>query len=170
MTVAERPWTVPVAVADIAEAGSHFDLTADAASRDAIARLAGLRELPRLEASFDVERRGEGASVRGEVRADVGQTCVVTLEPIEAHVKEAVDLVYAPAASDGDRSTHRSGADEPPEVLEDGTIDLGAIATEFLILGLDPYPRKAGAAFAAPAEGENAAKPFAALAALKKRS
>ena len=28
--------------------------------------------------------------------------------------------------------------------LVGGTVDLGAIATEFLILGLDPYPRKTG--------------------------
>lgn len=168
--MAERPWSVPVAVAEIAETGSHFDLVADAATREAVARLAGLRDLPCLEASFDVERRGEGAAVRGEIRGDVGQTCVVTLEPIEAHVKEAVDLVYAPTAAEGDRSSHRSGAEELPEVLEDGTIDLGAIATEFLILGLNPYPRKADATFAAPMEGEKPAKPFAALAALKKPS
>ncbi len=38
--------------------------------------------------------------------------------------------------------------DEPPEPLVDGKIDLGAIATEFLLLGIDPYPRKAGAEFA----------------------
>ena len=29
------------------------------------------------------------------------------------------------------------------------SIDLGALATEFLMLGIDPYPRKAGAEFAA---------------------
>ena len=48
------------------------------------------------------------------------------------------------------------------------TIDLGAIATEFLILAIDPYPRKPGAVFQSPSAGEPAAHPFAALAALKK--
>ena len=47
-------------------------------------------------------------------------------------------------------------------------IDLGAVATEFLILGIDPYPRKPGAVFEAPAAGEGGGHPFAALAALKK--
>ena len=37
------------------------------------------------------------------------------------------------------------GADEGPETLHGGVVDLGAVATEFLILGIDPYPRKPGA-------------------------
>src|SRR5262249_59663916 len=49
-----------------------------------------------------------------------------------------------------------------------GAIDLGAIAIEFLILGLDPYPRKPDAVFQGSAVGDDAAHPFAALAALKK--
>ena len=54
-------------------------------------------------------------------------------------------------------------ADDAPEPLVDGTVDLGAIATEFLILGIDPYPRKPGAVFEAPPAGDGSAHPFAAL-------
>ena len=54
------------------------------------------------------------------------------------------------------------------EPLVDGLIDLGAIATEFLILGLDPYPRKVGAVFQPPQAATPDEGPFAALAALKK--
>ena len=50
----------------------------------------------------------------------------------------------------------------------DGVVDLGAVATEFLLLGIDPYPRKPGAVFDAPPAGDAAGHPFAALAALKK--
>ena len=57
---------------------------------------------------------------------------------------------------------------EPPEPLVGGTIDLGAVAVEFLMLGIDPYPRKEGAEFAAPSADLEGAHPFAALAALKK--
>ena len=56
----------------------------------------------------------------------------------------------------------------PPEALAGGTVDLGAIAAEFLILGIDPYPRKAGAVFSSPPGAEASAHPFDALAALKK--
>jgi len=54
------------------------------------------------------------------------------------------------------------------EALVEGTVDLAAIATEFLILGIDPYPRKPGTVFQAPHVGDEIAHPFAALAALKK--
>ncbi|MGB6569733.1 MAG: hypothetical protein WBF02_20775, partial [Xanthobacteraceae bacterium] len=52
---AAAPWQVPVAMDDIPETGRHFDLTADAGVRAAVARVAGLRDLPRLQASLDVK-------------------------------------------------------------------------------------------------------------------
>jgi uncharacterized membrane protein HdeD (DUF308 family) len=51
----------------------------------------------------------------------------------------------------------------------DGVADLAAAATEFLLLAIDPYPRKPGAVFDLPNAGETGAHPFAALAALKKQ-
>jgi hypothetical protein len=53
--------------------------------------------------------------------------------------------------------------------LVGGVVDLGAVATEFLTLGIDPYPRKPGAEFAAPPAADNTPKPFAGLAALKNK-
>jgi hypothetical protein len=58
---------------------------------------------------------------------------------------------------------------DAPEPLIGGSIDLGAIASEFLMLAIDPYPRKAGVAFEPPANDEDTGGPFAALAALKKK-
>ena len=117
----------------------------------------------------------DGLHVVGRVSATVGQTCVVTLEPIENEVEEAVDLVFAPAAAveTARRGAPVSGrsrvaADDAPEPLVGGVVDLGVIATEFLTLGIDPYPRKSGVEFAAPAADDDTPNPFAALAALKK--
>ena len=59
-------------------------------------------------------------------------------------------------------------AGDRPESIVDGRLDLGALATEFLILGIDPYPRKPGAVFEAPSSADRDATAFAALAALKK--
>lgn len=173
----ERPWSVPVSLHDIPEAGRHFALTADAATRNAIAQAAGLRALPRLEASFDVTRRGSGGlHLAGRVSATVGQDCVVTLDPIDNQVEEAVDLIFSPAAtapvSEGSRKRvlEVTPDDDAAEVepLVNDMIDLGAIATEFLLLGIDPYPRKPEAVFEAPASQAEAEHPFAALASLRK--
>ena len=68
------------------------------AIRAGLAELAGLRDLPQLSAVFDLTRQGAGVHVSGQVSARVGQTCVVTLEPIENAVDEAVDLKFAPAS------------------------------------------------------------------------
>src|SRR5262245_11293346 len=164
-------WSVPVRLDDIPEAGLHRELIADPAIRPALARAAGVDEVPRLQASFDLSRQGrDGLRVTGTVSATVRQTCVVTLEPIENAVEEPVDLSFVPGGGEPSAGEEEIPAQDVPEPLVNGTVDLGAIATEFLVLGVDPYPRKAGAVFAAPASAEAAEHPFAALAALKKRS
>ncbi len=166
------PWHVPVALDDVPEDGQHFDLDADADTRAAVARVAGLCDLPRLQASFDVSRHGRGGlHVIGHVSATAGQTCVVTLEPLANEVGEEIDLVFEPppvVPPELEAEALERKADDDTELLLDGKVDLGALATEFLILGLDPYPRKPGAIFQPPADNSGDEGPFAALGVLKK--
>jgi len=165
------PWLVPVTVDDIPEeGGQRFDLVADAPTRAAVARIAALRDLPRLEANVEVTRYGAGGlRVAGRVSATVGQTCVVTLEPLTDEIDEEVAVAFAPqvARQAGETGSAKEAADET-EPLIDGTIDLGVLATEFLILGLDPYPRQPDAVFQPPQDAAAEEGPFATLAALKK--
>lgn len=171
---AASAWHVPVAVEDVSETGEHFDLTADPQTRAAIAKVAGLRDLARLEANFDVSRQGSGGlRVAGHIAATVGQTCVVTLEPVANEVAEEVDLRFVPQAPVVESDVTVLKADESEyetEPLIGGVVDLGALATEFLILALDPYPRKPGAVFQSPPDTVAGESPFSALAALKKNS
>jgi uncharacterized metal-binding protein YceD (DUF177 family) len=183
---APAPWQVPVALADVAETGRHFDLVADDDLRAAAAQLVGLRDLPRLQATFDVTRHGaDGLHVSGRMSATVGQNCVVTLEPLVNEVEEDIDLVFAPPSPSVARKAgeYKAGEDEAvedaserpqrswngPEPLVGGVVDLGALVTEFLILGLDPYPRKPDAVFEAPQDVKPDPGPFAALAGLKEK-
>jgi hypothetical protein len=175
MTETDAIWSYKVNIDDVPEAGMHFDVMADEATRAELARAAGLRSLPRLTASFDVTRRGGGLHVAGEVNAIVGQNCVVTLEPVENEIAEPIELSFAPEAAptiadEQGEATIEFGADEPPETLTGGAIDLGAVATEFLLLAIDPYPRKEGAIFEPRISGDPSTSPFAALASLKKES
>ncbi len=169
-----NPWSVPVVVEDIPDTGLHMAIEAPAGVRGELAELADLRELPELSAEFDLTRQGAGVHVTGQVSARVGQTCVVTLEPIESAIREAVDVEFAPAPAGGMQTRPKKArkrspnADEPPEPLVGSTLDLGALAAEFLILGVDPYPRKAGAEFAPPEVEDAGEHPFAALESLKK--
>jgi uncharacterized metal-binding protein YceD (DUF177 family) len=171
MDKTQNPWSVLVDVEDIPDAGLHVEIDAPEAVRAALRALTNLRELPRLSAVFDLARQGAGVRVAGRVSARVGQTCVVTLEPVESDLEESVDLVFAPTLAESTKTgTVDLGQDEDsPEPLVGGKLDLGAIATEFLLLGIDPYPRKAGAEFAPVKADDGSARPFAALEALKKR-
>jgi len=178
--VPERAWHVPVRLDDVPETGRHLEMVADAPTRGAIAAFADVDAVPALSASFDVTRHGKhGLRVSGEVRARVGQTCIVTLEPMESEIVEAVDVLYEPPASDAAsvRAAANPGAigtpvfadeEDPPEPLVNGIADLGALATEFLLLGIDPYPRKPDATFEQPLENTGESGPFAALARLKR--
>jgi uncharacterized metal-binding protein YceD (DUF177 family) len=176
MTGKPDPWRVPVVVAQIPDAGLHRDIEADQPARQAMAQLAGLREILSANASLDVTPTGEGRfHVAGRVRARIGQTCVVTLDPIENEIDEEVDLIFAPPEQIPELADLVDEAIEgeaeipdPPEPIENGVIDLGRLATDALFLAIDPYPRRSDAVFEPPVEADDPeAHPFAALKALK---
>jgi hypothetical protein len=172
MEKTDSPWSVPVAVDEIPDTGLRMEIAAPREARAAIADLAGVRDVEQLAAEFNLTRRGAGVHVVGRVHAKVGQTCVVTLDPVENDLDETIDVRFMPGAGTGtgDHTVHVPDEDEEsPEPLIGGAVDLGALATEFLILGVDPYPRKPGAEFTPPAADDAGERPFAALAALKNR-
>jgi uncharacterized metal-binding protein YceD (DUF177 family) len=154
----------------------HRDVEADRAAREAMAEAAGLREILSASASLDVTPKSGGrVHVTGRVRARIGQTCVVTLDPIENELDEPIDLVFAPPEQIPDLSDLVDEAAEsetetpdPPEPIINGVIDLGRLATDALFLAVDPYPRRPDAVFESPvAAADPMDHPFAALKALR---
>jgi uncharacterized metal-binding protein YceD (DUF177 family) len=141
-----------------------------------MADVAGLREIFSANASFDLtpDRRGR-VRVAGTVRARIGQTCVVTLDPIDNEIDETVDLMFAPQDQIPQHADIASDALESEaeilnelEPIVDGVIDLGRLATDVLFLSIDPYPRKPGAVFEREVEADDPEDhPFAALKALQ---
>jgi uncharacterized metal-binding protein YceD (DUF177 family) len=169
MNERDQCWSRCIALADVPEEGLHVAIEADSGVRTTLARTANLRDLPHLEASFDLRRNASRLHVTGEVTATVGQNCVVTLDPVEQNLHESIDLVFAPgpAGTLGDSEASITMSDSAPEPLVGGTVDLGAIATEYFLLGIDPYPRKEGAVFEAATGAGRPESPFAALEALR---
>jgi hypothetical protein len=176
MTIAEHPWSAVVRLDEVGETGKHVELEASEATRDALPKPAGVDAVERATARFNLTRRGrDGLRVSGTVRATVRQSCVVTLEPVVNEIDEAVDVEFLPAPDvsglEADSEIVLTQSADEREPLVDGAVDLGALATEFLILGVDPYPRKAGVTFEAPqAASDQTGHPFAALAVLKEKS
>ena len=175
MTNAERPWSATIRLDEIAETGRHVELEASEEVRAALAKPAGVDAIERLVARFDLTRRGrDRLHVSGAVSGTVRQTCVVTLDPVVNDVAETIDLDFAPPRTAHDGATEidldAAPAADEPEPLVGNALDLGLIATEFFILGIDPYPRRPGVAFDAPkAPSDAAGQAFAALAALQKK-
>jgi uncharacterized metal-binding protein YceD (DUF177 family) len=170
------PWRVPVAVEKIPDTGLHRDLLADQATCDAVADVGGLRKVLSVQASIDVTpMRGGRFHVTGDVRARIGQTCVVTLEEMESDIDEPIDVIFAPpdqipemAALVDETEESDEDTPDPPEPIESGIIDLGRLATDALYLGVDPYPRKPDAVFEPLVEAPDPEDhPFAALKALQ---
>ena len=169
------PWRVPVAVAEIPELGLHREIEASLMQRQSMAEVAGLRAIAAANATLDLTPMGGGRfHVGGHVRARVGQTCVVTLEPIENEIDEPIDLVFAPPeqipdlAELVDEANDEVETPDPPEPIVDGIIDLGRLATDALFLAIDPYPRRKDAVFEPPVEpADPDAHPFAALKVLQ---
>ncbi|WP_153483317.1 DUF177 domain-containing protein [Segnochrobactrum spirostomi] len=151
-------------------------VTATEAECRALATFLGIAAVESCKATYEVRsRRDGGVIVNGTVGAAVVQSCVATLAPVPQTVVERVHITYLPptvAAKLAEEIDFEVTGDDPPDVLDGTTIDLGAITTEHLALGLDPYPRAPGAEFTVAGETEEAdadtpRSPFAELARLK---
>jgi len=178
-TDTSNPWSVPIAVIQIPETGVARDIEANPAEREAMAALGGLLDVGSAKASLLLTPiKGGHVHVTGRVWGRVGQTCVVTLDPMESDFDEAIDLMFAPpsqirelAESVDEDIESEDETPDPPEPIDNGFIDLGRLATDALYLGLNPYPRKPDAVFEAPVEVVDPKEhPFAALQALKEGS
>jgi uncharacterized metal-binding protein YceD (DUF177 family) len=124
--------------------------------------------------------RREGVRVSGRLTAVATQACVVTLAPVDQTIDESFEVRFDPSARRMDESEEievDALGEDPPEPLEGGRIDLGAVICEQFALALDPFPKAPDAevpeAYRPPEEGEEdpddkPPSPFAKLAQLRK--
>ena len=143
--------------------------------RAALSDRFGILSITALTAAVRLKVMPGGVKVRlrGHIEAEVVQACVVTLEPVAAHVVEDFELYYGPEADEeGEEIVIDVMAEDPPEPIIGGAIDIGEAVAEHLALALEPFPRAPGAQFTEVSEEPEEAlrpNPFAALAALQKK-
>lgn len=171
-------------------AGGQYDIAAPADAMARVAQALEVAQVKALTAHFEVKTGAGGiVHVKGAVHAELIQSCVVTLVPVPAMIGEGIDASYITVKraarnkkktkdGDGEEEVMLDGED-PPEIAENGRIDLGELAVTQVALVLDPYPRAPGVSFDRAqwpalagqkglAPEEDAPGPFAALAKLKK--
>jgi uncharacterized metal-binding protein YceD (DUF177 family) len=153
----------PLSLDRISTTQHREEITATDKERVALAERFSLLSLDSLTASFTLKRaRKDLVRVKGHVRADLAQACVVTLEPVPARIDERFEVDFLegvqPAVTDLELDAE---AAEAPEPAPDGWIDLGELAAEQLGLALDPYPRTPDAEIPVEWKAEPAAAPVA---------
>ena len=136
----------PLDIGQIGAAGETVVVEADPAERAALAVRFGISAIGALSVTFRLSPpRDRVVAAAGLMSAQVTQVCVVTLEPFDATVEEAFDVLFVPAGTETDDDL--GDPETPDEIPYTGDrIDLGEAAAEQLALSLDPYPRKPGAA------------------------
>ena len=153
-----------LAVETVPDTGLDMEVSASDTECAALAESCGLVAVHEFEAAFHVRKRDRSrCNVAGRLHARVTQSCVVSLEPFETLVDAEINVDFAES---GSPAAEAHGAEDPPDLIADGKIDLGALAAEFLILNLDVYPRKPGVAFDAAdvcREPRDENSPFAVL-------
>ncbi len=179
------PFSFKVNASKVVDKDQTLTVEPDAAGLKAIAAAYDLDAINKLKADFTLKPyRKAGLRVVGPISASITQTCVVSLEPFESSLSVDVDRTFEPYSSrsrkirdlneDGEIEIDLESLD-PPDVIEDGVLDVGAVICEELALSLDPFPRKPGVEFEGKEdevdtpdeEPETGPSPFAALEALK---
>jgi uncharacterized metal-binding protein YceD (DUF177 family) len=172
------PISRPLRVDDIRD-GTSGEIDATQAEMAASARLLDLRGLEGLTFAYRLRRgAGDRLHLTGSLKAAVTQTCVVSLDPVEASLDVPVEVEFWPVSliEELEGSVEEPGSTgrfDWPEPIVDGKIDLGPVIYETLATALDPYPKREGVSFdwpqgASEAGGARQSGPFAALAKLKR--
>lgn len=155
MTAAE--FHRPFVIHDLPSNGRRFSIEARAEERTALAGRMGIVAVNLLAAEGSLRPEAGASRVRlsAQMKAEVVQTCVVTLEPFSAVLVAPIERLYALDADfaweDDDHADLfvDLSDDLVSEPCPQGVIDLGEVTAEQLALELDPYPRAPGAVFVA---------------------
>ncbi|MHA6685535.1 YceD family protein [Mesorhizobium sp. A556] len=151
----KSPVSFGVHVARLSQKGVRVVVEADPAQRAELAAEHGLLSVEAWRADLQVVPwKRNGIRIAGRVEADITQACVVTLEPVAAHINEPVEGLFLPQDSklarhgfdDGGEILIDADGPDSPETFSGDTVDVGALAEQLFGLAIDPYPRKTGVA------------------------
>ena len=130
----------------------------------------------RLKVRYTLRPAGKSRYIlTGVIDLAVTQTCVVTLEPLEAKSSEELSMELwpreeIPAVHDG---VVDDLEDDDIEPIDNGVVNIGRIVLEYAACMIDPYPRKTDAAFSwidEAGEASDTGNPFAKLKELRGKS
>ena len=166
------PWSVNVRMSEVPDSGLVRQLQAGASELEGVRRELDLLALERLEAEVRLKPWFDGVEVSAAWSASFAQSCSVSLERLDQRLSGDFLVHVVPngslhAPTDEQLADIDLDAVDPPDVSEDGTVDIAALVVEHVALEIDPFPRKEGAEFSQP-EGNPELSPFAVLQRLRR--
>lgn len=180
----QNEWSAWIDTEKLDDKGLQTTITADEDARAALARRMNVDAINALSATLSVRPSAGVFEVTGRFTAQITQTCVVSGDPLETTLEDAVEgwftdrektLSFAKARQERDTKKGHVEVEmlderEAPEEMVNGHIDLGELVAQHLSLAINPYPHKEGVSFdiGDDAPLKRAENPFDALKALKK--
>ena len=138
---------------------------------EALAKRLLVKSISNLAADIKLERLlNDTVRVSCNVKADIVQSCIISLEDIPAHLDFEAESLFSEKGEvfEGDSGDDLEVEDEFNFAIKDGVLDLGELVAQYLSVEIDPYPRVEGAEFKEPvAEDSKKNNPFAVLEGLK---
>lgn len=146
-TVADPDFSRVVRVDNIGGKEQKLELRASDSALLGVGARLGLERLNALEAKISLHRHGErGVCVNVDFSADLVQSCVVSLESVASRVTDTFTVICDEETESSDHIDIDPLADDPPEPIIDGKIDVGEFVVQHLSLVIEPYPRASGVA------------------------
>ena len=157
----------------LGQAGDEIDFSASADQRATLARLAGVLEVSKFAAHIVLKKLSPSRFLlEYGLTADLVQACVVSLEPVPAHIEKQfrreLHHTHNLRRPDEGEVTLTAEEEEGPEEIGSLHYDLAGPLLEEFLLAIDPYPRAPGVSFTPPEDAEEKPDcPFAVLKGLK---
>ncbi|MEP2944164.1 MAG: DUF177 domain-containing protein [Hyphomicrobiales bacterium] len=167
----------PIHTPGVPKKGQRTTISLSDGERQAICAFYDLQEIKYFEARTFLEKKTTTKfRLTGIMKADVVQTCVLSLKPVKKVIEEEIDLTLVPTGEfekymerTADGGLLELGLDTTvPDTYDHEIIQLGSFVLEYFALGLDPYPRAENAEIDQSAvKSDHKASAFSSLAALK---
>ena len=171
----QKIFSYPIQIDKLTPAEKKFSLIADEAQRAWIAEIFQVEGVKSFAAEISVkpEKKSSIIKVFGKAEAKLEQISVVSLEKFEKKYESEFEVLFDTKATYTQiREEFDDINADAPEVVENGEIDLAAVAMEQIAILIDDYPRQEGEVFAFESEFDKettaAENPFAVLAKIKK--
>lgn len=154
----QNEWTYRLDADEIGPGGRTLVLEPDARERFLIADRLKILSVDSLSAKMSLLRTQSGLVIRvtGTLKAQVSQTCVLTLDPVQDWIEEEFEACYADPEQAvlfvREKARRASGQVEEegmsilsefddPEPLYNGQLDLADLVVQYLSLAINPYPK-----------------------------